>query len=158
MTAARLILEDGTVFHGNAFSEGNECIGELVFNTAMSGYQEVLTDPSYHSQIVLLTYPLIGNYGITLEDNQSKGIHLEGIIVREYIDFPSNFASTQSLRSFLNAHSVLGVEDIDTRRVTQHIRTFGAQKSLLTTSTEPLEVLTKRLSESPSIQIGRAHV
>lgn len=151
MAAARLILQDGTVFNGTAFTQGKNCSGEVIFNTAMSGYQEVLTDPSYHSQIVVMTYPLIGNYGINTKDIQSNALHLEGFVVKEYIDFPSNYESTQSLKDYLNEHDILGVEGIDTRKLTRHLRDHGAQKALLTTSEESTEVLLKKLNSEPDI-------
>lgn len=151
MLAARLILQDGTVFNGTAFTQGKNCSGEVIFNTAMSGYQEVLTDPSYHSQIVVMTYPLIGNYGINVNDIQSKALHLEGFVVKEYIDFPSNYESTQSLKEYLNEHDILGVEGIDTRKLTRHLRDNGAQKALLTTSEESTESLLQKLNSEPDI-------
>ena len=151
MAAARLIFQDGTVFNGTAFTQGKNCSGEVIFNTAMSGYQEVLTDPSYHSQIVVMTYPLIGNYGINPLDIQSKALHLEGFVVKEYIDFPSNYESTQSLKDYLNEHNILGVEGIDTRKLTRHLRDNGAQKALLTTSDEPTDVLLQKLNSEPEI-------
>ena len=151
MLAARLILQDGTVFNGTAFTQGKNCSGEVIFNTAMSGYQEVLTDPSYHSQIVVMTYPLIGNYGINVNDIQSKALHLEGFVVKEYIDFPSNYESTQSLKEYLNEHDILGVEGIDTRKLTRHLRDNGAPKALLTTSEESTESLLQKLNSEPDI-------
>ena len=151
MVAARLILEDGTVFNGTAFSQGKNCSGEVIFNTAMSGYQEVLTDPSYHSQIVVMTYPLIGSYGINARDIQSSSLHLEGLVVKEYIDFPSNWESTQSLKEYLNEHNILGVEGIDTRKLTRHIRDNGVQKALLTTSEESTETLLNSLNAEETI-------
>lgn len=152
MVQARLILDDGTVFTGTVFAKGPDRVGEVIFNTAMSGYEEVLTDPSYHSQIVVMTYPLIGNYGINTEDNQSKNLHLEGLIVHEYLDFPSNFKSKLSLKEYLEKNEVLGVEGIDTRKLTRHIRQHGAKKSLLTTSTDSTENLLKQLNETNAIE------
>ena len=100
---ALLVLEDGSVYRGSAFAGGGEVSGEVVFNTGMTGYQEIITDPSYKEQIVTMTYPLIGNYGINDEDGESSGIHLEGLIVKEYQDFPSNWRSRKSLKTFLEA-------------------------------------------------------
>lgn len=151
MTTARLIFEDGKEFYGSVFADGRETFGEVVFNTAMSGYQEVLTDPSYSGQFVLMTYPLIGNYGITTEDMESNQIYLNGLIVREYIDFPSNWRSTMSLKNFLEAHHVLGVENIDTRAVTRYIREKGAMRATLTTSTEDVSIIVDKIKASPTM-------
>ena len=98
---ARLIFEDGHIFCGNTFAIAEDKIGEVVFNTGMSGYQEILTDPSYCEQMVLMTYPLIGNYGINSEDIESNGLFLNAFLVKEYCDFPSNFRSEQTLKSYL---------------------------------------------------------
>src|SRR6516164_7933375 len=112
---AKLALEDGTVFSGFAFGADGEVDGEVVFNTSMTGYQEILTDPSYCGQIVTMTYPQIGNYGVNLADSESRGIFLRGFIVRELCDRPSNFRSTQSLSDYLAGAGVIGLEGIDTR-------------------------------------------
>ncbi|NBV83541.1 carbamoyl-phosphate synthase small subunit [bacterium] len=149
---ARLIFEDGTVFHGRAFAGSGERFGEVVFNTAMSGYQEVLTDPSYCGQMVLMTYPMIGSYGINTEDVESRGLFLEALLVREYIDFPSNWRSKQSLKSYLEQNGVLGVEGLDTRAITRYLRDHGAQRTLLTTSNESLEIALRRIKSSPTMQ------
>ncbi len=149
---ARLIFEDGTVFHGRAFASPTDRFGEVVFNTAMSGYQEVLTDPSYCGQLVLMTYPLIGNYGINDEDIESRGLFLEALLVKEYIDFPSNWRSKRSLKQYLETHNVMGVEGIDTRAVTRFLRKNGAQRSMVTVSSDPVETLVERLKISPTMQ------
>ena len=148
---ARLIFEDGTVFFGRAFAGGGERFGEVVFNTAMSGYQEVLTDPSYCGQMVLMTYPMIGSYGINLEDVESRGLFLEALLVREYIDFPSNWRSKMTLKTYLEQNNVMGVEGLDTRAITRYVRENGAQRTLLTTSSESLEVALRRIRSSPSM-------
>jgi carbamoyl-phosphate synthase small subunit len=148
---ARLILSDGKIFPGKIFAKGPDCSGEIIFNTAMSGYQEVLTDPSYKSQIVVMTYPLIGNYGINEHDSQSSDIHVEGFVVKEYIDFASNWESTQTLKEYLEAHNKIGIEGIDTRRLTRHIRDHGAQRALITESDESDASLLAKLRESPLI-------
>ena len=106
---ARLVLEDGKIYHGRVFARGKDSIGEVIFNTSMVGYQEVLTDPSYKGQIVLMTYPLIGSYGINKEDIQSKNLHLEALIVKEYIHDYSNWRSSTSLKEYLEQNNVLGV-------------------------------------------------
>src|SRR5947208_11337909 len=112
---AKLALEDGTVYTGRGFGAAGETFGEVVFNTSMTGYQEVLTDPSYKGQIVCMTYPLIGNYGINADDRESAHPQVEGFIVREHARLPSNFRSTGSLDDYLRAHNVIGLEGIDTR-------------------------------------------
>ncbi len=151
VNCARLIFEDGMEFRGSYFTDVSDTFGEVVFNTAMGGYQEVLTDPSYAGQMVVMTYPLIGNYGINPDDVESRGLFLKALLVKEYIDFPSNFRSTQSLKFYLNHHGVAGVEGLDTRAITRHVRSRGAQRALLTPSTEPVTQLVARISASPSM-------
>lgn len=126
-----LVLEDGTVFAGKSFGAPGEALGEVVFNTSMTGYQEILTDPSYKSQIVTMTYPLIGNYGVNEEDIESSGIYVEGFVVKEACKYPSNFACTKSLGEYLIENNVIGIEDIDTRALTRHIRLAGAMKAAI---------------------------
>lgn len=151
---ARLILEDGSIYPGYAFAGSGKVLGEVVFNTGMSGYQEILTDPSYKGQIVTMTYPLIGNYGINPEDMESGDIHLEGFIVREYEPNPSNWRSRQSLKEFLEERDTLGVEGLDTRALTRRLRLFGAMRGLLTTSDEPDEQLLAEVRQYPGL-VGR---
>ena len=134
---ACIVLEDGTTFEGRSFTGAGEAVGEIVFNTSMTGYQEVLTDPSYTGQIVTMTYPLIGNYGINDEDMESVKIHPPAFLVKEYNAQPANFRSNRSLADFLNEHGVLGVEGFDTRALVKHIRTVGALKGIV--STEDLD-------------------
>ncbi|MCB1142987.1 MAG: glutamine-hydrolyzing carbamoyl-phosphate synthase small subunit [Leptospiraceae bacterium] len=123
---AYLVLENGMVFQGESFGYESPEIGEIVFNTSMSGYQEILTDPSYKKQIVTLTYPMIGNYGICPEDMESDKIQASGLIVKEYVDIPSNFRSKESLGSFLKRFKIPGISGIDTRKLTRLIRSEGA--------------------------------
>ena len=151
---ALLVLEDGSVYRGNLFAGKGEVLGEVVFNTGMTGYQEILTDPSYKGQIVAMTYPLIGNTGINPEDMESAGIHLEGFIVREYEGYPSNWRSRQSLKDFLEAHEKLGVEGIDTRALTRRIRMTGAMRGILSTETEEIDQLLRRVRSYPGL-VGR---
>jgi carbamoyl-phosphate synthase small subunit len=151
---ALLVLEDGSVYRGNVFAGKGEVLGEVVFNTGMTGYQEILTDPSYKGQIVTMTYPLIGNTGINPEDMESAGIHLEGFIVREHEEPPSNWRSRQSLRDFLTAHEKLGVEGIDTRALTRRIRLTGAMRGVLSTETEDVDRLLRRVRDYPGL-VGR---
>ncbi|MEN6319211.1 MAG: glutamine-hydrolyzing carbamoyl-phosphate synthase small subunit [Syntrophaceae bacterium] len=151
---ALLVLEDGSTYHGRAFASSGETLGEVVFNTGMTGYQEVITDPSYKGQIVTMTYPLIGNYGINPEDMESGGIHLEGFIVKEYQPQPSNWRSRMTLKEFLESHGKLGVEGIDTRALTRRIRIEGAMRGILTTEMDNIDLLLKRVRAYPGL-VGR---
>ncbi len=130
-------LEDGTVISGYSFTGPGEALGEIVFNTSMSGYQEVLTDPSYTAQLVTMTYPMIGNYGVNAEDMESAGVHPRAFLMREYQSQPSNYRSTSDLASFLQQYNVLGIERLDTRMLTRLIRNSGAMKAVI--STEDLD-------------------
>ena len=134
---ALIALEDGKIFEGQSFTGPGEAAGEIVFNTSMSGYQEVLTDPSYTGQIITMTYPLIGNYGINPEDMESASVHPKAFLVKEYNAIPSNFRSRQTLADFLRKFGTLGVEGFDTRALVRHIRTVGAMKGIV--STEDLD-------------------
>ncbi len=126
-------LEDGTVLTARSFTGPGEAVGEMVFNTSMSGYQEVLTDPSYTGQLVTMTYPLIGNYGVNPEDMESAGVHPRAFLVREYQGRPSNFRATSTLADFLRQYNVLGVEGLDTRLLTRRLRTVGAMRAVVST-------------------------
>lgn len=130
---AILALADGRIFEGKSFGAGGEVTGEVVFNTAMTGYQEVLTDPSYKGQMVTMTYTQIGNTGINSEDIESRGLFLSGFIVREYLDFPSNFRSTMTLDAYLKENGVVGIHGLDTRALTRHLRDHGAQNGIIST-------------------------
>jgi carbamoyl-phosphate synthase small subunit len=134
MTHAKLALADGTVFTGRGFGATGETLGEVVFNTSMMGYQEVLTDPSYTGQIVTMTYPLMGNYGTTPEDAESGGVRVAGFIVRELTREPSNFRSTRDLDGFLRDANVVGIEGIDTRALVRRLRVRGAMNGILSTA------------------------
>ena len=134
---ALIALEDGTVFEGQAFAGGGEVYGELVFNTSMTGYQEILTDPSYHGQIVTMTYPLIGNYGVNKEDCESRRIFASGLVVHECSRVVSNWRAEMSLREYLRENNIMGVEDVDTRAITLQLRDEGAMKCVI--STEDLD-------------------
>lgn len=151
---AILALEDGTVFEGESFGPPGERTGEVVFNTSMTGYQEILTDPSYKGQIVVMTYPLIGNYGVSREDFESARPHVEGFVVREYSDFPSSWRSEGSLSDFLREYSIVGIEGIDTRALTRHIRTKGAMKGIVSTEDLDKNSLVERARKSPGL-VGR---
>lgn len=127
-----LILENGVIFRGKAFGYVNESVGEVVFNTGMTGYQEVLTDPSYYGQIVAMTYPLIGNYGINLDDMESDGPKVKGFIVREKSDYPNNFRYEMKIDSYLKQNKIIGLEGIDTRALTKILRNHGTMKGIIT--------------------------
>ncbi len=151
---ALIALEDGTTFEGTAFAGAGETAGEIVFNTGMSGYQEVLTDPSYKGQIITMTYPLIGNYGVNDEDMESAGIHASAFLIKEYCATPSNFRATDNLGAFLDRHGILGIEGIDTRALTRHIRLAGAMKGVVSTEDLDPESLTAKAKASPGL-VGR---
>jgi len=148
---ALLALEDGRTFPCRSFTGPGEASGEVVFNTSMTGYQEVLTDPSYSGQMVTMTYPLVGNYGVNSEDVESAQIQVAAFIVKEYQPFPSNFRSNQSLADYLRGQGVLGVEGLDTRALTRHIRNGGAMRAIISTSDLDAESLTRRANEIPSM-------
>jgi carbamoyl-phosphate synthase small subunit len=141
---ALLALEDGRTFACRSFTGPGEAAGEVVFNTAMTGYQEVLTDPSYRGQMVVMTYPLIGNYGVNLEDVESDRIQVAAFLVREYQSYPSNFRSTGPLADYLKDQQVLGVEHLDTRALTRHIRKAGAMRAFISTQDLDPSSLAKR--------------
>ena len=130
---AILALEDGTIFRGKSFGASGERYGEVVFNTSMTGYQEILTDPSYKGQIVTMTYPLIGNYGINKEDMESSRPFLEGFVVKESSKIASNWRKDEALSDYLKRNNIVGIEGIDTRALTLHIRQAGAMKAVLST-------------------------
>ncbi len=148
---AILALEDGTIFKGIAFGATGERAGEVVFNTSMTGYQEVLTDPSYKGQMVAMTYPLIGNYGINDEDSESCKPFVESFIVKEYSKIASNWRSKKSLGDYLKENDILGIEDIDTRALTLHLREAGAMKAVLSTTDTDPENLIKKARNSPGL-------
>jgi carbamoyl-phosphate synthase small subunit len=151
---ALLVLEDGSVFEGTAFAGSGETMGEVVFNTGMTGYQEVITDPSYKGQIVTMTYPLVGNYGINDEDMESAGIHLEGFIVKEYQPNPSNWRMKQSLKSFLEDSGKIGIEGIDTRALTRRLRLSGSMKGIISTEIQDVKMLLEKVRQYPGL-VGR---
>jgi carbamoyl-phosphate synthase small subunit len=151
---AILLLEDGTIFEGTSFgAKGLRC-GEVVFNTSMAGYQEILTDPSYHEQIITMTYPLIGNYGTNVDDWESGKIFAAGFIVRENCDYPSNWRSTSTLSNYLKENDIVGLEGIDTRSLVKHIRTKGAMRGIISSSEFNIINLNKTLEEYPGL-VGR---
>lgn len=151
---AVLALADGTVLKGYGFGAEGEGIGEVVFNTSMTGYQEILTDPSYRGQLVTMTYPLIGNIGVNDQDVEALKPFLSGFIVKEYIHHYSNWRATGSLDSFLKRYDIVGIQGIDTRALTKHIRDVGAQQGIISTTDLDEKRLVKRAREAPGL-IGR---
>lgn len=149
---ALLALEDGLILRGRSFTGPGECGGEVVFNTAMTGYQEILTDPSYTGQIVTMTYPLMGNYGINSEDLESRGVHVEGFIVKEYHPYPSNWRSQGNLADYLKASGKLGVEGLDTRALTKRLREGGAMRGIISTQDLDPVSLVRRAQALPSME------
>lgn len=154
MGSAKLALEDGTVYTGTAFGAGGESFGEVVFNTSMTGYQEVLTDPSYKGQIVAMTYPLIGNYGISPEDQESRRVQVEGFIVRELTRIPSNYRSSLSLDEFLKQQNIIGIEGLDTRALVRKLRVRGVMTGVLSTVDLDAASLVHKARTRPTI-VGR---
>ena len=148
---AVLMLEDGTVFEGCSCGSAGEAFGEIVFNTSMSGYQEILSDPSYAGQIVTMTYPHIGNYGVNDDDAQSCGVFCRGLVVRDMCDKPSNFRSGMSLPAYLASHGIVAIEGIDTRKLVRHVRERGAMKAVISTACDDMASLAQRLDDSASI-------
>jgi carbamoyl-phosphate synthase small subunit len=148
---AILVLEDGTKFEGLGFGADGESYGEIVFNTSMYGYQEILTDPSYNGQIVVMTYPEIGNYGVNLEDVESRRPFVRGFVVREYCSKPSNWRSSGDLESYLKNYNIVGIQDVSTRDITRRIRSQGAQRAVISTVDFSHDSLLKKVHSSPSI-------
>ena len=148
---AILLLEDGTVFEGRSFgAKGTKC-GEVVFNTAMTGYQEILTDPSYHEQIITMTYPLIGNYGTNKADIESRKIFASGFVVKENCNEPSSWRNQNSLSYYLKANNVVGLEGIDTRALVRHIRTEGSMRGIISSERLNISKLKEKLDKYPGL-------
>ena len=151
MEKAILLLEDGRYFIGKPLGAEGETIGEVCFNTGMTGYQEILTDPSYCRQIVTMTAPHIGNYGVNPNDIESNKIQVAGFVVKESTKIPSNWQSTKSINSYLKEQDIVGIQDVDTRAITRHIRDQGAMNAIISTIDSDLESLKKRLSKAPNM-------
>lgn len=151
---ALLVLEDGRSFEGTAFGAEGEIFAEIVFNTSMTGYQEILTDPSYKGQMVVMTYPLIGNYGINGEDEESPQPHVAAFIIKELASLASNWRKKESLENYLERFNIMGLEGVDTRALVLHIREKGAMRAGLSTETLDPDVLLQKTLESPAM-IGR---
>lgn len=158
ITKKKLVLENGEVFVGEGFGANVDSIGEIVFNTSMAGYQEIVSDPSYTDQMIVMSYPLIGNYGITDEDYESKSIMLKALIVREYNDSPSNFRYTKTLGELLEENGVPGIQGIDTRKLVRIIRSSGSMVAMLTDESVPTEDALKIIKkyQYPTDEIKRA--
>lgn len=148
---AILVLADGTSFTGHSLGTPGEVTGEVVFNTSMMGYQEILTDPSYKGQMVVMTYPLIGNYGINEKDYESRSPFLEGFIVKEYSPFPSNWRSQISLDAFLKSKKIVGIQGVDTRALTRRLRDFGTQQGIISTEDFDVPRLAKKANSSTGL-------
>jgi len=146
--AAYLVLEDGSVHEGVGFGAETDGLGEVVFNTSMTGYQEILTDPSYAGQLVTLTYPLVGNYGINAEDSESARIQVSGLIVREHCELPSHGRSDRTLHEFLASEGIPGISEIDTRAVTRRLRSQGVMMGIITAG--PPDTALKQLQDTPA--------
>ncbi|MCB4792075.1 MAG: glutamine-hydrolyzing carbamoyl-phosphate synthase small subunit [Elusimicrobia bacterium] len=151
---AKIALENGVVFEGSSFGAEGERDGEVIFNTSMSGYQEILTDPSYKGQIVAMTYPLIGNYGVNTEDVESGRVSVDGFVVKEASRLTSNWRSKQDLSEYLKENSIIGLEGIDTRALTRSIRLKGALKAVISTEDLNDKSLIRKAQESPGL-VGR---
>ncbi len=149
---AILVLEDGRTFRGLSFGAEGETFGEMVFNTSMTGYQEILTDPSYAGQIVCMTYPLIGNYGVNEDDVESKRPWVEGFVIREASPIKSNWRSSETLDSYLKRHHVVGIEHIDTRALVRHIRDKGAMRAAISSVDLDEQSLLERVRQSPEMK------
>ena len=149
---AVLALASGKVFEGTAFGAEGEISGEIIFNTSMTGYQEVLTDPSYYAQMVVMTYPLIGNYGVNEEDFESDRPHLSAFIIKELSSIPSNWRSQSTLHDFLSKHGIIGIQGIDTRALTRHIRDIGAQQAVISTKSYDHRSLIAKAECLPSLK------
>ena len=154
MSTAWLVLRDGRTFRGRSLGAVGEGSGEVIFNTAMQGYQEILTDPSYHGQIVAMTYPMIGNYGVNDEDVESRRPWVNGFIVKEASAVVSNFRAGTSLDTYLERHDIVGIQDIDTRALTRHLRDHGAQDGIISSVETDPRALLERARALPGL-VGR---
>ena len=151
MSKGKLVLEDGTVFEGDIFGSKEDVTGEVVFNTSLTGYQEILTDPSYFGQIVVMTYPLIGNYGTNNIDEESEKVQVSGLVVGNYEDNWSNFQGTESLDTYLKKNKVTAITGIDTRALTKLIRSSGAMRGIISGKSVPTAKLLEKVRQSPQM-------
>ncbi len=148
---AILALADGQFYVGRSFGAEGEAMGEVVFNTSMTGYQEILTDPSYEGQMVAMTYPEIGNVGVNPEDVESRKPYVKGFIVKEYSFVPSNWRATESLHEYMKGHGIVGIEGIDTRSLVRHLRDQGSQEGIISTRNDSSEELVAKAKRSPGL-------
>src|ERR671910_472591 len=148
---AILALADGRCFGGCSFGAEGEAAGEVVFNTSMTGYQEILTDPSYEGQLVAMTYPQIGNVGINPEDVESHRPFVNGFIVKEYTNLPSNWRATETLHEYMQQHGIVGIEGIDTRSLVRHLRDYGSQEAIISTVIADPAALVAKAKASPGL-------
>ena len=146
---AYLALEDGTILQGTAFGSEGRQFGEVVFNTSMTGYQKILTDPSYCGQIVVLTYPLVGNYGVNQDDYESARPWVRGFVIKELCDYPSNWRYWIKLEEFLSRHGIIGLAGIDTRALTRRLRNYGTMRGYIATGEQDPALLVRRPSRRP---------
>ena len=151
---ATLTLADGTSFAGRSFGSEGEAAGEVVFNTSMTGYQEILTDPSYEGQLVAMTYPEIGNVGVNPEDDESRRPYVKGFIVKEYCSTPSNWRATRALHDYMQEHGIVGIQGVDTRSLVTHIRRQGAQQGIISTVGREAAALEEKARQAPGL-VGR---
>ena len=151
MKEAILLLQDGSLFSGKSLGHIGETVGEVCFNTGMTGYQEILTDPSYCKQIVTMTSPHVGNYGINANDLESKKIQVAGFVIKEGTDIPSNWQSKESLDSYLKREKIVGIQNIDTRALTRHIRDCGAMNGIISSTEKDINILKRKLDLVPSM-------
>lgn len=151
---ATLVLADGRYYEGYSFGAEGEAIGEVVFNTSMTGYQEILTDPSYEGQLVAMTYPQIGNVGVNREDVESRRPFVKGFIVKEYTPVPSNWRASQSLHKYMRENGIVGIEGVDTRALVRYLRDHGSQEGLISTVSHSVEEAAGKAKESPGL-VGR---
>ncbi len=149
-----LLLEDGLVFRGKSFGAAGEKCGEVVFNTSMTGYQEILTDPSYNEQIITMTYPLIGNYGTNKQDCESKKVQVSGFVVKQSCDYPSSWRHKLSIGEYLKKQNIIAIQDIDTRMLVKHIREKGAMNGIISTVDLSIKSLKNKLAKYPGL-VGR---
>src|SRR5213593_1935480 len=151
---AILALADGRYYHGLSFGAEGEAMGEVVFNTSMTGYQEILTDPSYEGQLVAMTYPQIGNVGVNADDVESRRPYVRGFVVREYREAPSSWRAEESLGAYLARHGIPAIEGIDTRALVRHLRDHGSQEAVLSSVDLDGERLVRKAREAPGL-VGR---
>src|SRR5574342_698921 len=148
---AILALADGKFYEGIAFGAAGEAIGEVVFNTSMTGYQEILTDPSYEGQLVAMTYPEIGNVGVNFEDVESRRPFMKGFIVKNYTPLPSNWRASRPLHEYMKEHGIVGIQGIDTRALVRHLRDHGSQEGILSTLSDKPDELVAKATASPGL-------